>query len=290
MKCTECGCLESEFDEVLGERTCKDCGLVLVTEMFEETVHILSEQGEVKYSPDKGRLGSVITGKGSYKFNRFHKNNVMPTHIQTGLFHCYMALTAVVPNMDSFSNPILKERVKSLYIELFNKRLLVSYSYEERASAVVFYALKENRTPRTFKEVCSEFSANRKRVMRLVRKINQHYGNRVNFMTIDPHFMLNSTLGKLKVDNLFKEQSRKVLEQFERILTVNTFTKGSSYYACICWITSNVFLRDVTRKSISSQTGFSEHKIYQQTKRILELVGINSTKELKGIDINRIGE
>ena len=168
MKCTECGCLESEFDEVLGERTCKDCGLVLVTEMFEETVHILSEQGDVKHSSDKGRLGSVITGKGSYKFNRFNKNNVMPTHIQTGLMHCNMVLSAVVPNMN------LKERVQSLYIELLNKRLLVSYSYEERASAVVFYALKENRTPRTFKEVCSEFSANRKRVMRLVRKINQH--------------------------------------------------------------------------------------------------------------------
>ena len=284
MKCTECGSLENEFDEVLGERTCKLCGLVLVTEMFEETVHILNEQGDLKHSSDKGRLGSVITGQGAYKFNRFNKNNVLPTHIQTGLMHCNMVLSSVVPDMN------LNERVKSLYIELLNKRLLVSYSYEERASAVVFYALKENRTPRAFKEVCREFDASRKRVMRLVRKINQHYGNRVNFMATDPHFMLNNTLSKMKVDNLFREQSRKVLEQFESIINNITFTKGSSYYACICWITSNIFLRDITRKSISSQTGFSENKIYKQTKKILELVGINSTKEIKGIDINRIGE
>ena len=40
MICNECGCTEYEYDENMGEKICKDCGLVLVTEMFEETVHI----------------------------------------------------------------------------------------------------------------------------------------------------------------------------------------------------------------------------------------------------------
>ena len=73
MRCPECNCEENEFDEVLGERTCKDCGLVLVTELFEESVHILDSTGELRHSSDKGQLGSVIAGAGSYKFNKFGK-------------------------------------------------------------------------------------------------------------------------------------------------------------------------------------------------------------------------
>ena len=114
MICDECGCTENEYDEVMGERVCKDCGLVLVTEMFEETVHILDNVGNVKHSSDKNRLGSVITGKGSYQFNKFGKNSVMPQHIQNGLMHCNMVLAQVCPQMD------LKDRVEELYIKLLN--------------------------------------------------------------------------------------------------------------------------------------------------------------------------
>jgi len=284
MRCPECNCEENEFDEVLGERTCKDCGLVLVTELFEESVHILDSTGELKHSSDKGKLGSVITGTGSYKFNKFGKDSVIPKHIQTGLMHCNMVIAANIPDMN------MKERVEALYIELLNKGLLVSYSYEERATAVVYYALKENGTPRTFKDICKEFTLKVKRVKRLVRKINQHYGNKVNCTPVNPQYMLNQTLGKITQEHSFRQQSRKVLEAFESIITNSTYTKGNSYYAAICWITSNVFLGEITRKHISETTGFSEWIIYRQTRSILGLIGLTSVKEIKGIDINKIGD
>ena len=55
--CEECQSQNNEFDERLGETVCKDCGLVLITEMFEETVHILDSTGELVHSPDKNKLG-----------------------------------------------------------------------------------------------------------------------------------------------------------------------------------------------------------------------------------------
>ena len=284
MRCTECGCEENEFDEVLGERACKDCGLVLITELFEESVHILDSSGELKHSSDKGQLGSVIVGKGSFKFNKFGKNSVMPKHIQTGLMHCNMVISANIPHMN------MKERVETLYIELLNKGLLVSYSYEERATAVVYYALKENGTPRTFREICKEFTLKTKRVKRLVRKINQHYGNKVNCVPINPNYMLSQTLAVITKEPSFILQASKVLEVFETVINNSTYTKGTSYYAAICWITSNVCLQDITRKYISETTGFSEWIIYRQTCLILGLVGLTSVKEVKGIDINKIGE
>ena len=284
MKCTECGCEEIEFDEALGESACKDCGLVLITELFEESVHILDSSGELKHSSDKGLLGSVIVGKGSYKFNKFGKDSVMPKHIQTGLMHCNMVIACNVPDMD------MKERVETLYIELLNKGLLVSYSYEERATAVVYYALKENGTPRTFREICKEFTLKTKRVKRLVRKINQHYGNKVNCVPVNPNYMLSQTLSMITQDPTFKQQALKVLEAFESIINNSTHTKGTSYYAAVCWIASNVFLQDITRKHISETTGFSEWIIYRQTRSILGLIGVTSVKEVKGININEIGE
>jgi len=284
MKCFECGCEENEFDEVLGERTCKDCGLVLVTELFEETVHILDNSGELKHSSDKGKLGSVVTGKGSYKFNKFGKDSVIPKHIQTGLLHCNMVISNTIPDMN------MKERIEAIYIELLNKQILAAYSYEVRATAIVYYAMKENGTPRTFKEICKEFTVNTKRVKRLVRKINQHYGNRVNCTPVNPQYMINQTINKITNEHVFRQQANKVLEAFEIIINNSDYTKGNSYYAAICWITSNIFLRDITRKHISETTGYSEWIIYRQTRAILSLIGLTSVKELKGKNINEIGE
>ena len=75
MSCKECGSIETKFDDILGELCCSSCGLVIITEMFEETVRIVNAE-EPSHSKDK-QLGSVIKGKGAYKFNRFHRINVI---------------------------------------------------------------------------------------------------------------------------------------------------------------------------------------------------------------------
>ena len=285
MICDDCGCTENEYDEDMGERVCKDCGLVLVTEMFEETVHILDNVGNVKHSSDKGKLGSVITGKGSYQFNKFGKNSVMPQHIQNGLMHCNMVLAQVCPQMD------LKERVEELYIKLLNKGLFGRTGYEERATALVYYVLKENGTPYPFKDVCSEFNPSLRVVKRLVRKINQEFRNRVNYTPVNPQFVLKRTLSNITDDFEFQRQCIKVLEFFERKITETTFNKGRSYYAAIIWIAANLNVRkDITCVRISEMTGFSKWIIRRQTKAILNMIGYDKATEIKGKDINRLGE
>jgi transcription initiation factor TFIIIB Brf1 subunit/transcription initiation factor TFIIB len=285
MVCNECGCTEYEYDENMGEKICKDCGLVLVTEMFEETVHILDTVGNVKHSSDKGKLGSVIAGKGSYKFNKFGKNSVMPKHIQNGLMHCNMVLAHVAPQLN------LNDRVEELYIKLQNRGLFGRSVYEARATAVVYYALKENGTPHSFKDVCSEFNPSLKIVKRLVRKINQEHRNSVNYTPINPQYLLKQTLHKITEDIEFQRQAIKTLEFFEKKANDYNFNKGRSYYASIIYIAANINLRhDITCQKISEITGFSRWVIWRQTKAILNMIGYNNAKELKGKDINKIGE
>ena len=147
--CEECQSQNNEFNERLGEIVCKDCGLVLITEMFEETVHILDSAGELVHSPDKNKLGSVITGKGSFKYNKYGLNSVLPKHIQNGIRFCNMVLANVAPNSS------LQARVEKLYIDCLNRNIFGRTQYEARATAVVYYALKENGTPHTIKDVCA---------------------------------------------------------------------------------------------------------------------------------------
>ena len=283
MKCEECGSRENQYDERMGEKICKDCGLVLVTEMFEETVRIVENDSLVR-SKDNGNLGSIITGKGAYKFNRWGKQTTLSPAIQSGLVHCNMVLGAVCPDMN------LKERVHQLYLSLVAQGLFGKSQYEARATAVVYYALKENGTPYSFSDVCAEFTPSIKVVKKLVRKINQTYKNKVNYRPINPQYLLKQTLSKIGTDIRFEEQCLKVLEHFEAILPDTFFNKGRSYYACIIWIASNVYLRrDITQALISERTGFSNNKIWRQTKAILAVIGLTSVKEVRGKKLDKIG-
>ena len=54
MKCDECGSRDSSFDERMGERICNECGLVMVQEVFEETVRVTDNTSKDNW----GNLGS----------------------------------------------------------------------------------------------------------------------------------------------------------------------------------------------------------------------------------------
>ena len=285
MKCSECGSIETEFDERLGEKCCSDCGLVIITGMFEETVNSL-ERGDdfnAKHSIDRGRLGSVIKGKGSSKFNRYGKNNPISRHILSGISHCNMV-------MSNLRLPInLTERIEKIYMELYRGHVLKPYTLEERGTAIVFYALRENSTPHTLEDVSSEFQVNIKRTKKLIRKINQHYGNRIHGAD-DSTYLIQQTARRVTTEPLFIHQANKVMQHFESRVITSDFNKGRCYYAAICVITTEIFVRGYSCKYISERTGFHRTKIGKECKKILALIGCNSVKQLKGQQLETIGE
>lgn len=289
MKCDECLTNDSTFDERMGEHICNGCGLVIVTEMFEETVHILDRDGTLNHSADKGKLGSVITGAGSYKLNR-RNYSVIPAHIQNALMHCNMVLANFSPSEE------LKQRVEKIYMEAYRKNVFGKHPFEERATAVVFYALKENGTPLPLKEVISEFEVNAKKVRQIVRKLNVLYQNQINFAEVNPAYHLEYCYNKIVAetgaeDRLFLRQCLEVLARFENITSNSNYTKSKSYYATLCWITANVFnRREYSRNLIAKANGYNTKCIYNQTKSLLSLVGLEKVAELKGKDVNKIGE
>ena len=86
----------------------------------------------------------------------------------------------------------------------------------------------------------------------------------------------------------FHKQCNEVLSLMETILHPE-YNKSKSYYASICWITSNLHNRvEFTRTQISEVSGFNEKCLYLQTKSLLGLLGLSNVKEIQGKEINKL--
>jgi transcription initiation factor TFIIIB Brf1 subunit/transcription initiation factor TFIIB len=279
MKCSECGSLIFNYNERMGETECSDCGLVVVTELFEETVRMV-DNGVVTHSADKGRLGSIITGKGSYQFNRRGNNSTTPRHILSGIQTCNMILSSIQIN-----HP-LKERVEECYLDAQRKGLFGKIKLEARCTATVFYVLKENRTPVSMKELCSEYSCSIKVVNRLSQKMINHFRNRNLLYGADPTFMLKQVCSKVTDDIMFYSNAVTLLEKLEPLVEVNCYNKSRGYYAAVCWVAVNVFRYvGIKKGDISESTGISLSAIGKTSKALIKMLGYDKMSEVKGMVI-----
>lgn len=274
MKCLECEGTKFEMDERLGELSCVDCGLIAITELFEQSVSSFDRKGDLIHSPDKV-LGSVNSNRNP----KWLKNSNL--HLENGLRMCNMLLSTLMPK-----HP-LKNRVEECYIELYRKHVLTTLGLEEKATAVVYYVLKENRTPVPLKELRQEFSCNTRTLNRAIKRINKHY-NSPKKDGADPTYMLKRITSKITLDLEFASKCQEVLEVFESITKDIDCVKGTVYYASICWIAKNMFLHPIKQKDIARKAKVSISSIKLTTKKLLALVGYENCSQIKGKQVNEI--
>ena len=268
MSCIECGNDNFSFDEWIGERICKECGLVEITEPFEQSVAIFNLTGDIVRSADiPKRLGSVD----------------YPNHIRVGLTYCNLVLSSVA------NNHPLKERVEECYLALVKKRLFNNnYPYEIRATALVYYVLLENNLVITLEDVAKEFVSNLKKVRKLARKIAAEFGKPHVFSTINPVVLLNRTIDKIGASSKFRKTAFEVSNEISKVLDESDYTKGRTYYAAMLAITSSLYCFEITSREIAEKTGFSRDSLYRQTKKVLSYFNRKSLREIKGQRIENL--
>ena len=277
MKCVECGCLVFFYNERLGETECNDCGLIVATEMFEETVsaYKYGNGGEMvhNHDPRNDRLGSIIQSKGFHRLNRF--NSVLPRHISEGIHHCNMVWRTVAPQID------VRHRIEEIYMQLMNKSLFGKTTYEARATAVVYFVLLENGTEHSLKEVSQEFPDTLKSARKLVRKIKQQMGPRQ--LNYNPTFRINKTSKLITDDIVFQQHAEKALIFFESKIAQTDYTKNPAYYSAICWIAAkNMVHPSILKKDVAEKTNVNVKTIYVETKKLLHIIGYENINEIKG--------
>ena len=274
MKCIECNGTQFEMDERLGELSCIDCGYIAVTELFEQSVRYVSD-GEVIHSPTK-LLGS--------KPNSMEKNWLKSanSHLARGLNMCNILLASLMVN-----HP-LKDRVEECYSQLYRKNVLTNYGIEEKATAVVYYVLRENRTPVPIKELKKEFSCNTRVLNRAIKRINKHYNNVSAYNKVDPLYKLKQVTSKITDELNFASNCQEVLELFEPLTQDTDWVKETPYYASICWIAKNIYLHPIKQQEIAKKASVSSSQIKLTTKKLLALIGYEKCSQVRGKNINEL--
>tara|TARA_R110000824_G_scaffold364363_2_gene552700 strand:- start:505 stop:1374 length:870 start_codon:yes stop_codon:yes gene_type:complete len=285
MRCLECKKSEFEYDESMGETSCVSCGLIAVTEMFEERTISMSKD-ELHHSPDRTGLGSKILGHSNLAKThmRFSGND---SHIKKGILFSNM----VFSNIGVYDSS-LKDRIAEVYRELLSKSIFTSANtLEVRGTAVTWFVLKENKTPVTIKEATKEFNCGGKSLNRLIRRINSYYGGRNKYLQPDPLYLLKKAANKIDKDIVYISRCQETLELFESILSQSEYNKRNAYYESICWIAKNIFVHPrITLQGISEKTGTSRSAIQKQTKDLLNLIGYKTCAQVKGKQISELGE
>lgn len=278
MKCRECLTENFHFNERIGESECLECGLIVQTEPFEQSVRMVSDGKLVHSSDVKNQLGSIIKGKGSFKYNKRGNNKATPTHILRAIGLCKMVLSSIQEN-----SPALRDRVEAVYLELYKKNVFANQTLENRATAVVHYVLRENKTPVPLKEIAEEFSCNLKPVRKLVRKISAFYRDRTTYAQADPYFLLSQTVVKITNDPFFLSLCEETMQALSPTLEKAKYNKTPSYFACVAWITKNINMYStITISKISKETGIHRATIYKNTKIIIGLLGYEKVSDMKG--------
>jgi len=261
--CSECGENEFTFNEFLGESVCDYCGLVVVTQPFEQEIRLYDEQGNPIRSVDKS-----VGSKAVNKYDR-----VMASHILRGLTLSKMCMASITQSRS------LIDRLENAYLSCFRGGVFGVSSYEARATAITYYLLRERNLPYTLKQVCAEFGSSTKEVSKIAKRIAKHFGNAgtnpMNYLGLVEKFSTN--LGDLD----FSRCSGIVFSFFEKTLQSRQETIKPNYVAAVIYITNLLEYKRLTQSAVGEECGCSSRTVRMMTKELLTMVG-KTEKEIKG--------
>jgi transcription initiation factor TFIIIB Brf1 subunit/transcription initiation factor TFIIB len=279
MKCLECQSTQNKFDEVLGELVCEECGLVLVTEPFEQGTYLQDNQGSIireRWSSNLHEMGLQTIKPKSLTFTQIENKAVYK-----GVSMCRLLMASLkIPRTSTIFTT-----VEELYLILYRKHTFSTAPLEDRAAALVYYCLKNESLPFTLKEVCAEYECNKKSVFRLSRKIAKEENNTGVFLIkecrpfAEKYAMLlanelthyPSYLGKVSQLSIY----------FDNILSKSNENIKPSTPAAYCSIVATMENMNITNKKIQSVSGIGHGAIGREVKRLLKIINANK-KQIKG--------
>lgn len=272
MKCDECDSRDNYFDERLGERVCNSCGLVLVVEKFEETVRFNFDNSS---SDNYGRLGSQkVNLKQNSLAGKISGMTSQERSIMNGINSCSMVFTSLKLPFD------LRERTDRTYRQLNNSGVFQKSSFEVRATALVYYLLRENGTPMSLDDVCAEFSVKKNQVNKLVRRITKFFGARPAIQ-YRMEYEMRRYAERLSDDNAFPHLCIEMMNYFDKVSEKHYINNGATYPYAIIAMCSRMHNYSITQKKIAEIAPVSENGIRACIRRLLEPIGIQYT-ELRG--------
>jgi len=259
MSCLECNSTNSIFSDVMGELVCEDCGFVIVKELFEESVSVF-ENGEIVRNKDNNRIGSAST----YRYDSTEKN------LNRGISLATMLLTSTTKSYQK------RERLENIYLICYRRGIFKTISYEDRATALVYFILREDKLPFSLKELCKEYNSNSKVVFKLSKKIAQALGKPDVFSPIPLHSYVEKYT--FDMDKDFHRDCSVSADFLERKLNALDENIRPTTHAALIRLVAKSTNFPLSRQEISSKTNFCGTTILREEKRILSILNEDSVE------------
>lgn len=276
-KCSECSGNEFSFDERLGETVCDSCGLVILTNPFEETKRVLFDDlGQSNIQPDNGKLGSYIWSTDSTTSSRRHNFRVNQIR-GAGLTSSQKKAKSLI-NMYLSEYQISKrqrENCISMYMRLDNLRLLMGYSIERRAAGITYFFLKDLEIVCSLKQHAKLTDVEMKYIVRISKICAKHFRKSFVFSNIDVFKETITILDLLKVkDGNFREQCINFVNIVNQKYQALDRNMSKTDIAASVWLCSELAgNEEVTQRGIVRVYPTTEVSIRTATDRLVETWG-----------------
>lgn len=288
-QCIECKCNSSTFDVRLGERACDDCGLVCLTNPFEETVSWTERRGkgrEIAHNRDTGgHLGSYIMSS-DVKNRRdytLRKDNIRTSPITSTDRHMYALSYNILWKYSMKAG--LRERVPVYYQALQKNRILSGLNLETRAAGLTYFILKEAKVNISLKQHAIISLVSTSQIGKCAKKIAKFYRKSYIFSQQTPIEDAAKALNEFpNLPSSFRQKTLKFVDYVHSKYQHSCIQYTHNTLGAIIWLsgrmthTKGVKIFGMTQLRLSEIVGGSEAGLRQSTHRICNLIGVDREK------------
>lgn len=298
MNCKECNNDEFNWNEIMGELECVNCGFIIVRNIFESRQSVNLKDYDIGGNamestrlPDRGLLGSVF-GRAAARnnFNRTLVYRLKRTArisqydaLSAGIISCNLVLSKFNPT------PSMKERVESYYRTLHKKRVMSGFDLDIRAVGIVYYVMKENGIAISIQQLAKENEVSASRSSKFVKKAARHLGKPWLLHQISISSWTERICYDLKADRHFTYDARRVAEHLNYYLEQYDYTYTRTYLGASIYISSIIRqkagMQGYTQRQIADALGIVDVSLRSSFRKILSVMGI-SKKQLLTMTID----
>tara|TARA_R100001463_G_scaffold17323_3_gene44462 strand:+ start:4632 stop:5543 length:912 start_codon:yes stop_codon:yes gene_type:complete len=251
--CKECGSMDFTYIDRLGERTCDDCGLVLVLNPFEETTHMLSISDTDRRSKTIGRLGSFIRKSDAYgnkdKFALYREQVRSQPETETDR-NARLLINSTLSYYNVSDD--LRRRAQKYY-DMMKRDLFRGLNVERRCASLTFYVLKEADIVCNIQEHSRRTLVRPNDISRFARRIARHQRNSTVFITRNHEQRAQTLMSRMEVDidDYFRANALRLVEYVSRHIESLDMRFADTMLAACIWMTGQMMSRqDITQSAV----------------------------------------
>ena len=280
--CIECKGTSSTFNERLGEMVCDDCGLVHLTNPFEETVSVRTKSSGFdsrKHSKDTPlSLGSYIDRKdvNNKMGANLRRENIRTTKVSSTDRYMYTLTYNILWKYNVQDK--LKDRVATYYKSLKKHRVVEGSTIEQRAASLSYFILKEANIYVKLKNHSKITNVPTPKIVKYSKKIATHFRKSHVFVSTSPINDIHNILDLLNEFNLSPSFRNDVIILGEHVNTIcshNGTRFSDNVIASIVWLVSRMRGIKLSQVQILSKVGGCEVTMRKCAYMVCDVLNID---------------